>query len=110
MASRPSSSMSQVGAQPNGLLVEGDRLLVGTMNPGIGGRGRGSSPGGKLLAIDLKTKQRTRLTMESLGGIDGIERWETGSLLVTDVAGSRLLSITRNGQVLTLMTFAQAGR
>lgn len=93
--------VADAGQQPNGLLVDGDRLILGTI-------GRGPA-GGKLVAFDLKTKRRTELTTDAVGGIDGIERWENGSLLVTDVPGSRLLSVTRNGQVLTLMTFDRAG-
>ena len=93
--------VADAGEQPNGLLVDSHRLLLGTI-------GRGPA-GGKLLAFDLKTKQRTQLTTDAVGGIDGIERWENGSLLVTDVFGSRLLSVTPNGPVLTLMTFDQAG-
>ncbi len=103
---------ADVVEQPNGLLVEGERLILGTIGPPAAGAGRGrggASGGGKLLAFDLKTRMRTIVTTEPVGGIDGIERWENGSLLVTDVIGSRLLSVTRNGQVLTLMTFAQAG-
>lgn len=96
-----------VGEQPNGLLVDGSRLVLGTIGSGAG---RGGAPsGGRLMAFDLKTKVRTFVTTEPVGGIDGIEQWEDGSLLVTDVLGNRLLSVTRNGQVLTLMTFTQAG-
>ena len=65
--------------QPNGLLVDGTRLLLGTIGPAGGGRGgprgggRGAAPSGKLLAFDLKTKARTLVTTEPVGGIDGIE-------------------------------------
>jgi len=102
----------EVVEQPNGLLVDGDRLILGTIGPAPAGAGRGrggASGGGKLIAFDLKTKARTLITTEPVGGVDGIEKWEDGSLLVTDVLGNRLLSVTRNGQVLTLMTFTQAG-
>ncbi|MGH9236637.1 MAG: hypothetical protein ACRD3G_01240 [Vicinamibacterales bacterium] len=93
--------VADAGEQPNSLLVDRDRLILGTI-------GRGPA-GGKLVAFDLKTKQRTQLTTDAVSGIDGIERWENGSLLVTDVLRSRLLSVTRNGQVQTLMTCDQAG-
>jgi hypothetical protein len=87
--------------QPNGLLVDGDRLILGTI-------GRGGA-GGRLLAFDLKTKQRTQLTSENVGGIDGIEPAEKGAYFVTDVIGRRLLHVGSGGKVTTLSTFDQGG-
>jgi hypothetical protein len=66
---------------PNGLLVDGTRRVLGTIGvgprgggPGRGGPGRGGPPpSGHLYAFDLETKQRTPLTMDAVGGIDGIE-------------------------------------
>jgi hypothetical protein len=98
--------------QPNGLLVDGDRLILGSIGPAAvtgGGRGRGGAAGGKLMAFDLKTKQRTLLTTEPVGGIDGIEVADAGGHLVTDVIGRRLLHVYRTGTVVPLMTFEQGG-
>jgi hypothetical protein len=101
--------------QPNGLLVDGTRLLLGTIGPAGGGRGgprgggRGAAPSGKLLAFDLKTKARTLVTTEPVGGIDGIEPDGRGGYLVTDVFGSRLVHVAPGGAVRTLLTFPQAG-
>ena len=92
---------ADVGDQPNGLLVDGDRLVLGTI---------GKAPaGGRLLAFDLKTKQRTQLTTENVGGIDGIEVAEKGAYFLTDVIGRRLLHVAADGRVTTLATFEQAG-
>jgi sugar lactone lactonase YvrE len=92
---------ADVGDQPNGLLVDGDRLILGTI---------GRPPaGGRLLAFNLKTKQRTQLTTESVGGIDGIEPAEKGAYFVTDVIGRRLLHVAVDGKVTTLATFDQGG-
>ena len=92
---------ADVGDQPNGLLVDGDRLVLGTI---------GKAPaGGRLLAFDLKTKQRTQLTTENVGGIDGIEVAEKGAYFLTDVIGRRLLHVAADGRVTTLATFDQAG-
>ena len=92
---------ADVGDQPNGLLVDGDRLILGTI---------GRAPaGGRLLAFDLKTKQRTQLTTENVGGIDGIEVAGKGAYFLTDVIGRRLLHVGSDGKVLTLATFDQAG-
>lgn len=92
---------ADVGDQPNGLLVDGERLILGTV---------GRAPaGGRLLAFNLKTKQRTQLTLEDVGGIDGIEPAEKGAYFVTDVIGRRLLHVGNDGRVSTLATFDQAG-
>jgi sugar lactone lactonase YvrE len=99
--------------QPNGVLVDGNRLIVGSIGPGGtgGGRGRGAGPpaGGRLFAFDLTTKARTILTPEPVGGIDGIEPDGSGGYLITDVFGSRLVHITPQGTARTLLTFPAAG-
>ena len=104
--------------QPNGLLVDGGRLILGSVGPapqpgqapGPGpGRGQGPPPSGHLFAFDLRTKARTMLTAEAVGGIDGIELDGKGGLLVTDVIGQRLLQVAPSGTVRVLAKFSAAG-
>lgn len=104
--------------QPNGLLVDRGRLILGTIGPapqGRGapaagqGRGRGAAPSGHLIAFDLKTKARTLLTTQPVGGIDGIEPDGKGGLLVTDVIGQRLLHVSPAGDVKVLAKFSAGG-
>jgi hypothetical protein len=102
--------------QPNGVLVDGARLILGTIGPAPkpgappAGRGQGAPrPSGHLFAFDLKSKQRTQLTSENVGGIDGIEPDGSGGLLVTDVIGQRLLHVAKSGQVRVLAKFAAGG-
>jgi hypothetical protein len=102
--------------QPNGLLVDGTRLILGTIGPAPtpgaapAGRGQGAPrPSGHLYAFDLKTKQRTQLTSEPVGGIDGIEPDGSGGVLVTDVLGQRLLHVAKSGQVRVLAKFSAGG-
>jgi len=101
--------------QPNGLLVDGPRLILGTIGPApqpgaAAGRGRGAAPpSGHLYAFDLKSKQRTNLTTQPVGGIDGIEPDGSGGLLVTDVIGQRLLQVSKGGDVRVLAKFAAGG-
>jgi DNA-binding beta-propeller fold protein YncE len=99
---------------PNGLLVEGTRLILGTIGVsaarGAGpGRGAGPPPSGHLYAFDLKTKQRTQITMDAVGGIDGIEPDGRGGLLITDVIGARLLHVAASGQTRVLAKFSGGG-
>ena len=103
--------------QPNGILVDGQKLIVGTIGAG-GGRGRGAGaapaagtppPGGKLLVFDRTSKQQSALTKDPVGGIDGIERDGNGGYLVTDVLGSRLFYVRPDGTTRDLITFQAAG-
>jgi hypothetical protein len=127
---------ADVVEQPNGLLVDRDRLILGTIGPAAprgGGpgreqappargrvdtgrgdgppaaRGRGPAPRGHLFAFDRKTKQRSRVTVEPVGGIDGIELDGEGGLLVTDVIGARLLRVSPAGKVSVLARFSAGG-
>jgi hypothetical protein len=127
---------ADVVEQPNGLLVDRDRLILGTIGPAAprgGGpgreqappargrgeagrgdaappaRGRGPAPNGHLFAFDRKTKQRTRVTVEPVGGIDGIELDGQGGLLLTDVIGARLLRVSPAGKVTVLAKFSAGG-
>ena len=90
-------------------------MILGTIGPApqpgaAPGRGRGgAAPSGHLFAFDLKTKQRTQLTTEPVGGIDGIELDGSGGLLVTDVIGQRLLQVAKSGQVRVLAKFSAGG-
>ena len=64
---------------PNGLLVDGTRLVLGTIGVagarGRGpGRGAGPPPSGHLYAFDLTTKQRTQLTTDPSAGLTGSNR------------------------------------
>jgi hypothetical protein len=114
---------------PNGVLVDGGRLIVGSLGRGVfgppptpggragapdappPGRGRGGPPGGggRLFAFDLKTRQRTVITPEPIGGIDGIEPDGRGGYLVTDVFGSRILQVSSSGTTRTILQLAAAG-
>jgi sugar lactone lactonase YvrE len=112
--------------QPNGILVDGQKLIVGTMGAGGGrGRGAGAAPaagqappaggqpavpaGGKLLVFDRTSKQQSELTKEAVGGVDGIERDGNGGYLVSDVVGSRLLYVRPDGTTRDLIKFQAAG-
>jgi hypothetical protein len=105
---------ADVVEQPNGLLVDGGRLILGSIGPapqpGQGrGRGQGPPPSGHLFAFDLRTKVRTIVTAEPVGGIDGIEPDGKGGLLVTDVIGQRLLHVASSGAMRVLAKFSAGG-
>ena len=106
---------ADVVEQPNGLLVDGSRLILGTIGPAPapggqrGGGAGGPAPSGHLYAFDRTSKRRTLVTSQAVGGIDGIELDGGGGLLVTDVIGQRLLRVSKAGEVTVLAKFTAGG-
>jgi hypothetical protein len=88
---------------PNGLLVHNGKLYVG-------GWGRNlqddfsTNPPGRLLAIDLKTKQRVAITKQPLGNLDGVELDGKGGFIVTDWMAGKIFQISSKGVSRLLFT------
>lgn len=90
---------------PNGLLVENGKLVVG-------GWGKpeadfSTKVPGHLFTLDLATKQKTLLTPEPVGNIDGLESDGKGGYLVTDWNAGKLMQVTSAGVVRTVRQFGQ---
>ena len=88
---------------PNGLLVEGNRLIVG-------GWGKpeadfSTKVPGHLFALDLQTKAKTLITPKPLGNLDGVESDGRGGYIVTDFPGGRLIHVTSAGESRTLREY-----
>jgi sugar lactone lactonase YvrE len=90
---------------PNGLLVDGDSLV-------IAGWGKpeadfSTKVPGRLLKVNLKTKQRTLITKEPTGNLDGLESDGSGGYIVTDWVAGKVMHITADGKVRLLRQFRQ---
>ena len=90
---------------PNGLLVDGERLVVG-------GWGKPepdftTKVPGRLFALDLNTKQKTLITRDPVGNIDGVESDGKGGYIVTDWMAGKVLRISPQGEVRLVTQFAQ---
>jgi sugar lactone lactonase YvrE len=88
---------------PNGLFVEGERLIVG-------GWGKPEADfttkvPGRLYSLDLKTKQKTLITKQPLGNIDGVEQEARGGYLVTDYMAGKLIQVSPTGESRVVRTF-----
>ena len=90
---------------PNGLLVDGDALVVG---------GWGSKPDpndfsttvlGHLYKLDIKTKVKTLVTPEPTANIDGLESDGHGGYIFSDYLAGKILHVTPDGNVKLLTTF-----
>ena len=88
---------------PNGLLVDGNRLIVG-------GWGKpkpdfSTEVPGHLFALDLRTKQKTLITPKPLANIDGIERDGRGGYIVSDYLAGKILQVSATGEARELRQF-----
>jgi len=86
---------------PNGILVDGNKVIVAT--DGNAGRGGGGTPG-SLYAIDIATKMVTQVTTQSIGTPDGLESDGRGGYITSDVGGGRLFHVSPNGEVQQIRT------
>ena len=75
---------------PNGLLVDGGRLIVASIAQAAG---ENAAPG-RLFALDLKTKAKTVLSTMPIGRLDGLESDGQGGFIVSDVGTGRILQVT----------------
>ena len=80
---------------PNGLLVDGDRLIVAAW-------GTEDVPG-TLFSLDLKTAAKTPITREPTGNLDGVEVDGKGGFIVTDWMVGKVSQIARDGATKTLL-------
>ena len=90
---------------PNGLLVEGDHLVVG-------GWGKPepdftTKVPGRLFKIDLKTKKKTAITPDPFANIDGLESDGKGGYIVTDWTTGKVLQVNGQGMVHQVAQFAR---
>jgi hypothetical protein len=77
---------------PNGLLVDGDQLLVANLGDFQG------PTGGALVSVDLTTREQ-RVVADELGHLDGIEADSRGRYLLSDpVAGTVVRFDPRTGE------------
>ena len=89
---------------PNGLLVEGNTLIVGSW---------GSQPRadfstevpGHIYRYDLQTKQKTNITQAPLGNVDGLESDGRGGFIASDYLAGKLFHVAADGTVKELRQF-----
>jgi hypothetical protein len=89
---------------PNGLFVEGERLIVGGWGSPIAADFSTKTPG-HLFSLDLKTKQKTLITKQPLGNIDGVEQEARGGYLCTDYLAGKVIQVAQDGTSRVVRTF-----
>ena len=88
---------------PNGLLVDGDRLIVGAW--GMPNDDFSTDVPGRLFALNLETAEKTLITEDPLGNIDGVESDGRGGFIVSDYQAGTVMQITASGDIIQLQQF-----
>jgi sugar lactone lactonase YvrE len=88
---------------PNGLLVDGSRLIVGSW--GKPEADFSTKVPGRLYALDLTSKQKTLITPMPFANIDGVESDGRGGFLVSDYLKGQILRVSASGESETIQTF-----
>lgn len=91
---------------PNGLLVKGDRLVLGAW--GVMTDGMATKVPGHMKSISLKDKSIVSFGDGApIGNLDGVEPLDDGSYLVTDWIAGKLLQIGADGKAAELADLGQ---
>lgn len=87
---------------PNGLLVRGGKLYVAGwgMNPAPDFT---TKVAGHLYTLDLATKQKTLITGDPLGNLDGLQIDKDGNFLVTDWMAGKVYRVSPDGNAQVLL-------
>ena len=85
---------------PNGLLVEGDKLIVSSFGQLPD---QGTPELGGLLAIDLNDQSVSTIRDDPIGNLDGLQSFEPGIYLVTDWAAGTLYRVGPKGKAERLL-------
>ena len=81
---------------PNGLLVEGDRLVVAAW--GKPNADFSTEIPGRLFTLDLKTGEKSLITPEPFGNLDGLEAVAVGRYLVSDWMAGKIFYVESDGR------------
>lgn len=92
---------------PNGLLLDGDNLIVAAWGSGMKADFSTDTPG-NLLIVGIEDKAVANLGSGApIGHLDGLEPFDADSFLVTDWVGGKVLQISRAGEATELLKLSQ---
>lgn len=91
---------------PNGLLVDGDRLIVAAWGLEPNEQFVTKVPG-RLYSLDRNSGERTNITAEPLGNLDGVELDGKGGYVLTDFAEGQILHVDADGRSTEIKTLTK---
>ncbi|MEW4487606.1 hypothetical protein AB1L42_05965 [Thalassoglobus sp. JC818] len=92
---------------PNGVLVEGDHLMIGGWGSGFNTEDFSTEILGRLKRIDRNSKEITVITTDPTGHLDGIESDGHGGYFVTDWRIGKLFHVKADGAVTLVKEYPQ---
>ncbi|TWT56672.1 hypothetical protein KOR42_00250 [Thalassoglobus neptunius] len=92
---------------PNGVLVEGNSLIIGGWGTGFNTEDFSTEALGRLKRVNRDTKEITVITAEPTGHLDGIESDGRGGYFVTDWRIGKLFHVTGDGSVTLVKEYPQ---
>lgn len=87
---------------PNGLYVKGDKIFVGSWGKIDGTTVDAmtkAKPNGRLLSVDIASKEITVLSPADVGNLDGVEDDGNGNFYVSDWISGKLFHISEKGEI-----------
>jgi len=92
---------------PNGLLVEGDKLIVAAWGAGMAADYSTKTPG-HLLQVSITDKSISDLGNGTpVGNLDGLEAFDDDTYLVTDWVAGKVFQIDQKGNAKILLKLSQ---
>lgn len=92
---------------PNGILVEGDKLVIAAWGTGMKADFSVETPG-HLLTVSLADKAVATLGSGTpVGNLDGLEPFDADTYLVSDWVAGKLFQISRSGEAKEVLSISQ---
>lgn len=88
---------------PNGILVHDQELVVASWGEGMDTKTWATKAPGKLVMFDLKSKEKTELTKNPIGNLDGLENDGSGGYYVTDHTGGIVYHVEADGTAVAIL-------
>jgi len=83
---------------PNGLLVLGNTMYIGAWGK-FTNKNPLSAPKGRLLKLDMVSKEISQVTEQPLGNLDGLQVYDNDNFLVSDWVAGKVFKVSKQGNV-----------
>ena len=88
---------------PNGIAIRGNEMIIASWGPGIKDD-FSTEKLGKLLSINLKTKEISNWTDLRIGNLDGVEFIDKNTIIVSDWKAGKIFKVKKSGSCTTLLS------
>lgn len=92
---------------PNGLLKIGDNMFVAAWG-NVVGEGEKAKQSGRLLKMDIQTKEISKVSKDTLGNLDGVQIYDKKNLLISAWNTGKIMKINTNGDAEDILTVGRS--